>query len=92
MRARHGGGHSIGLEIGKFVFSELLASSYKSRWRIGNDIHRCTLCGKCQMLCPVNAITVSRHNRTWTLNNRRCRQCLECIVKCPSRSLTQVRL
>ena len=43
MRARHGGGHSIGLEIGKFVFSELLASSYKSRWRIGNDIHRCTL-------------------------------------------------
>lgn len=93
MRSRHGMGHSsIGLELGMHLFSEFLRSSHKSRWRIGNDIHKCTLCGKCEFVCHVNAITVSRHNKTWTLNNRRCNQCLECLMKCPARCLTQVRL
>lgn len=90
---RHGREHgSIGLELGMHLFSEFLKSSHKSRWRIGNDIKRCTLCGKCEFVCPVNAITVSVHNKTWTLNNRRCTQCLNCVMKCPTRCLGQVRL
>ena len=91
MRHRHGGS-SIGLEIGKFVFSELLASKHKARWRVGVDIKKCNLCGKCEFACHANAITVSRHNQTWTLNNRRCTQCLRCVMICPTRCLTQVRL
>lgn len=88
---RHRGGHSsIGLEIGKLIFSEILASSHKSKWRIGNNIKQCNLCGKCEFVCHTNAITVSRHNKTWTLNNRRCTQCLTCVMKCPTRCLTQV--
>ena len=93
MRGRYGRGHSsMGLELGMYLFSEFLRSSHKSRWRIGNDIQRCNLCGKSQMVCPVDAITVSVHNRAWTLNNRRCRQCLACVMKCPARCLDQVRL
>lgn len=93
MRARHARGQSsFGLEVGRFLFSEVLSKSSKSKWRIGNDIHNCKLCGKCQMICPTNAITVSTEEKTWTLNNMRCRQCLECLMKCPSRCLTQVRL
>lgn len=91
LRHRHGNS-SIGLEISKFVLSEFLRSSYKSRWRIGNDIKQCSLCGKCEMVCYSSAITVSRHNKTWTLNNRRCNQCLKCVMTCPTRCLTQVRL
>ncbi|MBE6494983.1 MAG: 4Fe-4S dicluster domain-containing protein [Methanobrevibacter thaueri] len=90
---RHRGGHSsIGLELGMHLFTEFLMSSHKSRWRIGNDIQRCTLCGRCQAVCPVNAITVSVHNKTWTLNNRRCTQCLGCVIRCPPSCLTQVKL
>ena len=93
MRGRYGRGHSsMGLDLGMHLFSEFLRSSHKSRWRIGNDIQRCNLCGKCQVVCPVDAITVSLHNKTWTLNNRRCRQCLACVMKCPARCLDQVRL
>lgn len=93
MRGRYGAGNSISaLEIGMQIFSEFLKSSHKSRWRIGNEIQRCSLCGRCQAVCPVNAITVSVHNKTWTLNNRRCTQCLNCAVKCPTHCLTQVRL
>lgn len=93
MKARHGRGQSsFGLDVGRFLFSEVLSASSRCKWRIGNDIHNCNLCGKCQMICPTNAIAVSVHNKTWTLNNRRCRQCLECIMKCTSRCLTQVPL
>lgn len=91
MRHR-GGSSSIGLEIGKLIFSEVFKSSYKARWRIGNNIKACTLCGRCEMVCPVNAISVSVHNRTWTFNNRLCRQCLQCIIKCPKHCLTQVNM
>lgn len=93
MKGRHGMGHSsIGLELGMHLFSEFLRSSQKSRWRIGTDIQKCTLCGKCELVCHYQAITVSRHNKTWTLNNRRCNQCLKCVMSCPTRCLTQVKL
>ena len=91
MRHR-GGSSSIGLEIGKLIFSELLSAKYRSSWRIGNNIDQCLLCGKCELVCHSNAIMVSRYNRTWTLNNRRCSQCLSCVVSCPKHCLSQVRL
>ncbi|MBQ9161354.1 MAG: 4Fe-4S binding protein [Methanobrevibacter sp.] len=89
---RYRGRSSIGFELGKFVFSELLSASHKSRWRIGNNIKICILCGKCEAVCPQSAISVSVHNKTWTLNNMRCNQCLNCIVRCPKRCLSQVSL
>ncbi|MBE6500094.1 MAG: hypothetical protein E7Z80_06095 [Methanobrevibacter thaueri] len=90
---RHHKRHSTTeLQIAKFVFSKLINSSHKSKWRIGNNISQCSLCGRCEIICPTNAIIVSRHKKTWTLNNRRCKQCLNCIVKCPSHCLTQIKI
>ena len=57
------GSTSAGLEIGKFIFSELLSAKYKSRWRIGNDIKQCSLCGKCELVCGFNAIKVNLHSK-----------------------------
>ena len=88
MRHRRGSS-SIGLEIGKLIFSELLNVKYKSRWRIGNNINQCNLCGKCELICSSNAIKVSRPNKTWTLNNMRCNQFLRCVMSCPVRCLKQ---
>lgn len=90
---RHRCGHSsLGLTVTKFLFSELLNSSYVVKWRVGNEINRCRLCGQCQVVCPVNAISVNVNNKTWMLDNRRCRHCLNCIVKCPAKCLSQVNL
>lgn len=80
----------VGMEVGKFVFFELLNSNRSAKWRIGNNINECQLCGKCQSVCPSDAISVSKHNRTWTLNNMRCGKCLQCVLKCSARCLTQV--
>lgn len=93
MRSRMGSGHGASaLEIGMHLFSHVLRGSHTCGWRIGNDIKRCTLCGKCQMVCPINAITVSVHNGTWTLNNGRCNHCLKCVIRCPTQCLSQVSL
>ena len=93
MYLRYRGGHSsIGLELGKLLVTQVLKSSYKTSWRIGNNIKQCSLCGKCEKVCPMDALTVSRHNKTWTLNNMRCNKCLNCVVACPTRCLTQVSL
>ncbi|MDO5823398.1 4Fe-4S dicluster domain-containing protein [Methanobrevibacter sp.] len=91
MRHRHGNS-SLGLEIVKLFFSEFLSTSYKPKWRISNNIERCTLCGRCESVCCSQAISVSTDNRTWTLNNRRCNKCLKCVMSCPARCLAQVDL
>ena len=91
LRNRHGHS-SFGFEIGRFIVDGILSSKHKSRWRIGNEINKCSLCGKCETVCHRNAIQVNIHNKTWTLNNMRCNQCLSCIMACPKRCLTQVRL
>ena len=90
---RNGYGHSsVGFGLGKFIVEGILSSKYKSRWRIGNEINDCSLCGKCETVCHMGAIKVNVNNKTWALNNRRCNQCLSCVMACPKRCLTQVRL
>ena len=85
-------GGETGFGLGMYLFSEYLKSSHSPRWRIGNEIDKCNLCGKCESVCPVDAIKVSIPKKTWTLNNRRCSQCLTCAMKCPARCLDQVRV
>ena len=89
---RHRSRHSIGLQIGKLFLSEFLKSSYNSSWRVGNNINMCTLCGRCEMICPVNAISVSIPKKSWILNNRHCIHCLKCIMTCPVHCLNKVNL
>ena len=87
-----GGKSSIGLNISKLIISELLNSKHTSKWRIGNNIKQCSLCGRCEIVCNSRAIAVNRHKKTWMLNNGQCNHCLQCIASCPMQCLTQVRL
>ena len=92
LNLRYRRGSSISGMIGKMIISEVLNSTYKSKWRIGNDINRCTLCGRCEIICRRNALHVDRTTKAWTLNNRRCIHCLDCVMACPTKCLSQVRL
>jgi polyferredoxin len=47
--------------------------------------NKCTLCGKCQKVCPVKAIVVDK--RAWLYYSYRCIKCGRCITKCPAKAL-----
>lgn len=51
------------------------------------DPPKCILCGICQKACPCSAITVSKADKTWTINSYRCVQCGMCIRSCPKACL-----
>jgi MinD superfamily P-loop ATPase len=46
---------------------------------------KCTLCGKCQNICPAKAISVDK--RSWIYYSYRCVHCGYCVMKCPVRAL-----
>lgn len=51
---------------------------------VANDL-RCTRCGRCQKVCPVNAIVVDQSARK--LDRGLCNRCLECAEVCPTGAL-----
>ena len=59
-----------------------------------NDMHvkiaaeKCLLCGKCAHNCPVEAITIDRKTRTWTIDREKCVTCGMCVDGCPAQCLT----
>lgn len=57
-------------------------------WHIHNEIKDCLFCGKCEHTCPVNAISIDRRNRTWTIDREKCVTCGVCTEGCPKHCLT----
>ena len=59
-----------------------------------NDMHvkiapeKCLLCGKCAHNCPMEAITIDRKTRTWTIDREKCVTCGVCVDGCPAHCLT----
>ena len=51
---------------------------------VTNDV-KCTKCGRCQPVCPVDAIVVDQEGRK--LNRSICNLCLKCANVCPTGSL-----
>ena len=51
---------------------------------VANDL-RCTRCGRCQKVCPVNAIAVDQTARK--LDRGLCNRCLKCADACPTGAL-----
>jgi Fe-S-cluster-containing hydrogenase component 2 len=47
--------------------------------------NKCALCGKCQKVCPENAIMVDDSARIYY--SYRCSRCKNCISECPSGAL-----
>ena len=48
-----------------------------------NDPFRCVYCILCSKKCPVQAITVDRTAKTWTLDEDKCIACGTCAQTCP---------
>ena len=88
-------------KMGKTVLSSLFKKpatlmypvvprEYKDRTRghIDIDEQECILCGICQRKCPTDAITVSKQDRTWTIQRMQCIQCSCCVEVCPKKCLS----
>lgn len=68
----------------------VVAPTYTERTKghISCEITNCTLCSICEKRCPTHAITVSKPDGTWTIDNFSCIQCLSCVRICPRKCLT----
>lgn len=60
----------------------------RSKGHISNAVEDCILCGICEKRCPTHAITVSKPDSSWTIDNFSCIQCLSCVRSCPKKCLT----
>ena len=45
-------------------------------------LERCIFCGGCAKVCPVDAITVDRSARSWTIDRDKCINCGRCVKRC----------
>jgi ech hydrogenase subunit F len=63
------------------------ASFDKQKGHIGIDIDACIFCGMCGRKCPVEALTVNRTERTWSIDRFKCVMCGACSESCPKKCL-----
>ncbi|OQA89836.1 MAG: ferredoxin [Elusimicrobia bacterium ADurb.Bin231] len=70
------------------IFSDLL---YKMMYRnlSKSDINfyadkKCTGCGKCELVCPVNNIKIISGKPEW---QHKCEQCMACLQWCPEEAI-----
>jgi formate hydrogenlyase subunit 6/NADH:ubiquinone oxidoreductase subunit I len=52
------------------------------------DVSTCNYCMLCMRRCPAAAITVSREERTWAIEQLTCIACGVCVDVCAKKSLT----
>lgn len=58
-----------------------------TRGHISISETECIACGICAKKCPTDAITVSKQDRTWTIERMQCIQCSHCVNVCPKKCL-----
>jgi len=59
-----------------------------ARGKIVFDLETCNFCTLCARRCPTLAITVSREERTWSIEHLNCIACNACVEVCAKKSLT----
>ena len=55
---------------------------------VKNTIEKCLFCGRCAHSCPMQAITIDRKTRKWTIDREKCVACGVCAENCPAKCLT----
>ena len=70
---------------------KFMHSILKSKGNIKNYTSSCVYCGKCEKICPANAIKVNPNERTWVIDNEVCVRCKRCVRTCPKQSLSLVK-
>jgi ech hydrogenase subunit F len=58
-----------------------------TKGHVSNEIKDCIFCGICEKRCPTHAITVSKEDESWTIDNFACIQCISCVRSCPKKCL-----
>jgi ech hydrogenase subunit F len=59
-----------------------------ARGKIVFDLETCNFCTLCARRCPTLAISVSREERTWSIEHLNCIACNACVEVCARKSLT----
>jgi formate hydrogenlyase subunit 6/NADH:ubiquinone oxidoreductase subunit I len=62
-----------------------------ARGTIEFDVETCNYCMLCMRRCPSAAITVSREERTWSIEQLTCIACNVCVEVCAKKSLSMSR-
>ena len=71
--------------------SEVRPAFAGARGAIEFDVATCNYCMLCMRRCPSAAITVSREDRTWAIEQLTCVACNVCVEVCAKKSLTMSR-
>ncbi len=62
-----------------------------ARGKIEFDVETCNYCTLCARRCPTLAISVSREERTWSIEHLTCIACNACVEVCAKHSLRMSR-
>jgi formate hydrogenlyase subunit 6/NADH:ubiquinone oxidoreductase subunit I len=52
-------------------------------------LEKCTVCGKCQPACPVEAI-VETDDKKYRIDSETCVGCGVCVDECPNRAIVEM--
>lgn len=72
----------------KIAQLKVLRKIFESRGQISYKYDKCIHCTLCEKTCPVNAITVSRKDKNWSIDHNVCVRCTHCVAKCPTKALS----
>ncbi|MFO7973854.1 MAG: 4Fe-4S binding protein [Candidatus Hydrogenedentota bacterium] len=64
---------------------EVKEGTQRSGWVANLNARHCILCGICQTVCPVEAISIGR---SVMINQDICTGCGECVAACPQDALS----
>ena len=56
------------------------------------DPQKCTKCGICKRVCPMNNEYVYKEKKLTTISDKDCIMCFKCIENCPEKDCLQVKM
>lgn len=72
----------------KIAQMKIIRKISEAKGNVINDESKCVHCGLCQKVCSVDAISVSKDQKSWNIEHNICVRCTHCISVCPKNSLT----